>query len=244
MRPLSADQILQVWELGQTQHPLDRAITLLSLALPEQSTEEIVRLSIGQRDTLLLMLRELTFGAAMESFATCPHCGEALEFTLNAAELRGGELAQIAPTYAFAIEDYEIEVSLPNSRDLAAIVGCQSLPEAHHQLAQRCIRQVSQHGAPLQPHLLPQAVLRQLAQQMADCDPQAELLLDLSCPACTHRWQVLFDIVSFFWTELSVQAKRLLREVHMLAQIYSWREADILSMSALRRQFYLDLVGR
>jgi hypothetical protein len=77
---------------------------------------------------------------------------------------------------------------------------------------------------------------------MAECDPQAELLLDLNCPACQHTWQVLFDIVSFFWMELSVQAKRLMREVHLLARSYGWREADILSMSAMRRQFYLDLV--
>jgi hypothetical protein len=53
---------------------------------------------------------------------------------------------------------------------------------------------------------------------------------------------VLFDIVSFFWTELSAQAKRLLREVHTLARGYGWREADILAMSARRRQLYLDLV--
>jgi hypothetical protein len=33
-----------------------------------------------------------------------------------------------------------------------------------------------------------------------------------------------------------------MREVHRLARVYGWREADILSMSASRRQFYLEMV--
>ncbi len=52
----------------------------------------------------------------------------------------------------------------------------------------------------------------------------------------------MFDVVSFFWSEICVQAKRLLREVHTLARAYGWREADILNMSTARRQFYLEMV--
>ena len=36
---------------------------------------------------------------------------------------------------------------------------------------------------------------------------------------------------------------RLLRQVHTLAMAYGWREIDILSMSALRRQVYLEMLG-
>jgi hypothetical protein len=66
-------------------------------------------------------------------------------------------------------------------------------------------------------------------------------LLDLRCPTCGHSWHALFDIVAFFWAELASQAKRLLREVHTLARAYGWREADIVSMSARRRQLYLEM---
>ena len=79
--------------------------------------------------------------------------------------------------------------------------------------------------------------------QMAEVDPQANLQLDLSCPACGHRWQVLFDIGSFFWSELNAWAQRLLAEVHVLASAYGWREADILNLSPSRRQFYLGLIS-
>ena len=78
---------------------------------------------------------------------------------------------------------------------------------------------------------------------MGQSDPQAEIQLHLTCPACSRSWSVLFDIVSFFWSEICVQAKRLLREVHTLARVYGWREAEILSMSTARRQLYLEMVS-
>lgn len=243
MRSLSAEQILQVWELGQQQHPIDRALTLLAVALPDRSQEELSRLSVGQRDALLLMLREQTLGGVMESFATCPSCDEPLEFSLNVTDLRLVEPNLMPPPiYELAIADYRFTVTLPNSRDLAAVVDCADLATAQAKLALRCIREASREGMAIAPPALPNSILQQLSEQMAECDPQAELLLDLTCPVCQHDWQVVFDIVAFFWAELSVQAKRLLHDVHTLARSYGWREADILAMSSMRRQFYLDLV--
>lgn len=248
MQGLSANQILQIWELGQHQHPIDRAITLLEVALPDRSREELSSLSIGQRDALLLMLREQTLGTAMESVATCPSCGEPLEFSLSATDLRLVEPSLLPlPIYTLEIGDYHLTVTVPNSRDLAAVVNCPNLAMAQARLMQRCIREVSlrqERGEEdaIVPETLPDSVLQQVADQIVQCDPQAQLFLDLTCPACQHDWQVLFDIVAFFWAELGVQAKRLLGEVHRLARSYGWREADILAMSPTRRQFYLELV--
>jgi hypothetical protein len=249
MHCLSAEQILQVWEQGQTQHPIDRALTLLTLAFPDQSRSTLSQLSIGQRDTLLLHLREQMLGETMESFATCPHCSESLEFMLNTSQLRQAEPSSVEPAiqrpsrYDLAIDKYQLTFTLPNSQDLAAVVGCPNLATAQAKLTQRCLHQVTYEGDSIAPGMIPASVLQQLAQQMANYDPQAEILLDLTCPACQTEWQVLFDIVTFFWTELTVQAKRLLREVHLLARHYGWREVDILTMSPLRRQMYLDIVN-
>jgi hypothetical protein len=49
--------------------------------------------------------------------------------------------------------------------------------------------------------------------------------------------------VTFFWSEISAEARRLLLEVHNLASAYGWSESDILSMSALRRRYYLEMIG-
>jgi hypothetical protein len=89
---------------------------------------------------------------------------------------------------------------------------------------------------------LPEATIAALAEQMEKHDPLAEIRLAMDCSACGCDWYMLFDIVSFFWTELSAEVKRLLRDVHSIARVYGWREADILCMSTVRRQFYLEMV--
>lgn len=145
--------------------------------------------------------------------------------------------------YTLTLGEFQLRFRLPNSKDLAAVVGYQDVNTVRRLIGLRCVLEVSRDGVAVTGGELPPDVINQLAKQMAECDPQAEVLLNLDCPACNHNWQVIFDIVAFFWSELSAQAKRLLREVHTLARFYGWREADILAMSAIRRQFYLDLVS-
>lgn len=91
MRSLSAQNIIQIWEIGNLQHPIDRALTLLAFACPDKSADDLAALSIGQRDGYLLTLRELTLGSQMESYAECPKCAQRLEFTVNVADIRVAE---------------------------------------------------------------------------------------------------------------------------------------------------------
>lgn len=244
MRSLTAHQILQFWEIGQSQHPIDRALTLLSFAIPQKSMDELASLSIGLRDAYLLTLRELTIGSQMESYTECPKCGERLEFTLNVADVRVPEAMLVTQTeYTLVSDPYQLQFRLPNSKDLAAVVGCQDLNAARHLIGKRCVLRSKCDGVDIAYGDLPETVITHLAERMTEYDPQAEVLLNMTCPACGHDWQILFDIVAFFCRELNAQAKRLLQEVHILARFYGWSEADILSMSGARRQFYLDLVG-
>jgi hypothetical protein len=90
---------------------------------------------------------------------------------------------------------------------------------------------------------LPADVAQAIADRMAEIDPQAALELDVDCPTCGEKWRTPFDIESFFWSEIGAWARRTLSEVHLLASSYGWREADILNMSAWRRQYYLDLIS-
>ncbi|MEB3359786.1 MAG: hypothetical protein VKK04_23880 [Synechococcales bacterium] len=247
IRPLSADQIVQIWELGYAQHPLDRALICLAGGCPDLSMGAIAILPIGQRDAALLTLRELTFGARLDSQATCPHCRELLEFSLNVADIRVIDLDQTPveatpSVHHLHTEGLQLTFRLPNSLDLAAIAPL-SGDDARIQLAQRCLLQIEQEDQPLPPETLSEGAIAHLSQHFAEADPQAEVWLDLHCPACGHDWRVLFDIASFFWSELQVQAQRLLQEVHLLARAYGWREADILALSAARRRYYLELVS-
>jgi hypothetical protein len=241
MRPLSARGILRVWELGETQHPLDRALILLAAACPEQSWDELAALSIGERDVLLLALREQTMGLTLNGFSECPRCEERLEFDTATDNLRVAELDSQQKARELATDGLVLRFRLPDSRDLAAVLGCRDAEAARSVLVQRCVLHASRDGAPVDCGQLPADVFDKLARRMAECDPQAEVLLDLRCPTCGHGWQALFDIATFFWAELAALARRVLSEVHTLARAYGWSEADILQMSGRRRRFYLEL---
>jgi len=243
MHPLSAHEILQVWEQGQRQHSVGRALTMLAAACPDMMQDKLACISIGQRDASLLTLREQTFGSALNCFAECMQCQERTEFTINVADIRvasnsGEQMNEMT------VDGFDLRFRLLNSLDLACIIKCNEPEEARKLLVQRCLLQVNQSdGTMISSKELSEDVIERFAAHIAEYDPQAEVLLNLKCPACSYGWQIIFDIASFFWAEICAQAQRLLYEVHTIAIAYGWREEDILSMSTVRRQFYLEMVS-
>ncbi|MEL6764398.1 MAG: phage baseplate protein, partial [Cyanobacteria bacterium J06607_6] len=69
MRPLTSQELLQVWEQGLTASPARRALGMLAMASSELSLEQLAVLPVGQRDGQLLTLREWTFGSHIGSVA-------------------------------------------------------------------------------------------------------------------------------------------------------------------------------
>jgi len=242
MQNLSSYTIVQLWETGQRQHQLERMLTLLTATLPDVPRSDLLNLSVGQRDSYLLMLRERSFGSQFMGFAECPRCQERLECQFTIADIWNPGQPQESPLH-IQIEDYTLQVRLPTQDDLLAIVGSRSLEIARASLLERCVHEVMHNGEAIAVIALPDEIVVAIGEQMLLFDSQAEVQLALQCPACEHSWSVLFDITTFLWAEISSLARRLLREVHLLATAYCWHEADILAMSAIRRQFYLEMVA-
>lgn len=248
MRALSASDLLELWEHGRGKTPLEQALTILGFAFPHVPAADLWQLTIGQRDACLLYLRELTFGAQLKGLADCPACGDRLELAFDARDLRGQTpplpdpetMKQVPAESSFRLNDYELSFRLPTSADLRKLT-LQS--EASRGLLEACLTSIKKDGEAIPIDSLPSEVVNALAEQMGQTDPLAELALTTLCPACGHSWQIEFDIVSYFWNEIQAWAMRLMREVHILASAYGWREADILAMSAWRRQRYLEMVG-
>lgn len=90
---------------------------------------------------------------------------------------------------------------------------------------------------------LPPEAIERIDQWMAEADPLGNVTLTVQCAPCGHTWDAALDIVELLWTGVAARATALQREVHALATAYGWHEADILAMSATRRQGYLELVG-
>ncbi|HEU4597709.1 MAG TPA: hypothetical protein VFS10_21460 [Pyrinomonadaceae bacterium] len=251
MHALSASQLLSVWERALASPHAERALALLALACPELSPQELARLSVGRRDSLLLTLREWTFGPRLSCRARCERCGEPLELSFEVSDIRAVQsAAEGADALTLSVDDYEVTFRLPNTQDLSAVAaevgrGGEDLARARESLLARCVLRVLERGEERAASVaaLPERVREALEGRMAEADPQSDVRLALSCPACEHRWSVAFDIVSYFWDEINAWAVRTLREVHTLASAYCWREEDILAMSPWRRHAYLEMVG-
>jgi len=243
MRTLSAPELLDVWERGNVQSSVNRALSLLSAACPEASADSLTKLSICERDARLLTLRDWTFGSQLIGIATCPDCRERLELTFDVADIQ--VTSESGPTGELTIDvaGYNVRFRLPNSLDIDAIADHKDVDVAREELLESCLLSVHHNGEEISPDHLPASLVEAIVERMAEADHQADVELALSCPSCRHQWHATFDIVSFFWSEINAWAYRILREVHTLARAYGWREADILAMSLGRRQFYLKMVS-
>lgn len=242
MRRLSAGEVLDAWEAGRDQHPLDRALTLLSAADPGTPRAALAALSVAERDARLLALRTALLGPRMPAFTLCPACGERLEMELGADELGAREAPPGAGPWDGSAGGLDFRFRLPDSRDLAAVAGCASVDQGRRLLAGRCLLEARRGGEAIPAGALTDDDVAALAEAMSRVAPHAEVVLALACPACGERWSALLDVEAFLWAELSVRAKRVLREVDALARAYGWSEREILSLPPQRRRSYLELV--
>jgi hypothetical protein len=260
MRALSTAALLDAWEHGVGQSLLQRALTLLAAACPDTPPEQLARLPMGQRDSRLLRLRELTFGPRLNAVVQCPRCLAQLELAFDAADTRAaasveGDIGTVSLRNAereggsepeiltAAFEHGEVRYRLPNTLDLAAVAFERNVSHARRLLLERCVLAIMHDGAASTVENAPPDLLDATVRHMSQADPQGDVQVTFSCPSCGHGGESAFDIASFFWSEVDVWASRTLSDVHTLANAYGWREADILAMSPERRRQYIDRVG-
>jgi hypothetical protein len=242
MTGLSAPELLNIWERGLTASPIQKALIILSSACQDMSIKELSRLSIGNRDALLMYVLENNFGHILACATACPSCSEKLELTLRSDDLRAPMPGPLQVEADLKIDEYEIRFRLPDSLDLGAASLCSDLSSARQVLIERCILEANRDGQRCKALGLPRAVIDAVSSRMEEMDPQANLQIDLTCPSCSTKWSSPFDVMPFLWVQLDAWAKRTLREVHLLASSYGWSEAEILAMSQWRRQAYLEMI--
>lgn len=228
MNRLDAAGVLDLWETGRPLHPLDRAVLLASVALPEHNWDAVADLPVGVRDTAILRLRRIAVGDELGATLSCPTCGEIGEIHLSVESLLE-QGTEANPTLTWGPH-----VHLPSSRDLAAALRSDPQWPARA-LAARCLSDDA-------PQEIDEAVITQLSEWVAGNDPLAEIRLALVCHGCARQWDEVLDPPSFFWREIEARAFRLLDEVDRLARAYGWSERDVLSLGELRRAAYLERV--
>lgn len=243
MRPLSAAQLLDAWEQGLSQPAYRRVLPLLAAVSPDSSIDTVATLTIGERDRSLLTVRQWTFGAQLAGVADCSECNERLEWLHSVADLYVEQQFDANGELSLEADGYSINFRAPNISDLAAPAGCADIATAHRALLERCVFKAQLNGQDIPASELPGEIVALIAERISKADPQADLKIDLRCPVCNANWQAIFDIESFFWSEINAWAQRTLWEVHLLAGAYGWPESEILNLTPGRRQLYLGLVS-
>jgi len=224
-----AETVLQVWERGRHEHPIDRALTILSI-FGEQPRHELAAMSVERRDTQLLAWRTTLFGTQLPGYASCPDCGCGVDAALRIE-------AGTDPEERFTVDvgGHLLAARLPTSLDLAAAARCATLEESSATLVARCL-----DGATVTPDSQIIAAVEAEWERRATLSAGA---VTLTCPDCEHRWALGVDIGEFLWREIEIHAVRLLAEVDLLARRYGWSERDILALSTTRRKLYLELAS-
>lgn len=229
---LPASILLDLWETGVAHAPAARPAALLAVSSGEP-LDATARLPLGRRDALLLQWFRENAGSRLEALTDCSQCGGLVELDFDTADIERPAGAN-GPVTTDA-DGWSLSWRPPDTLDFCHAAGAGTADAARQVLLDRCLSVTGgKENQPAPGHLI--SKLMALAE-----DPQADVQLDLTCPACGAEWQAPFDIGAFLWARIESDALRLLSEVHELATACSWSEAGILALSPARRSAYLQL---
>lgn len=242
----SAAELLATWEWGLGRSVPERGVALLTALLPGWPTDSLVHMSIGRRDVHLLHAHAALFGPDLDCVVSCPGCETNLELRIAVDDLLdsdGGPGTE--PGTELDEGGWRVRFRLIDNEDLIAVAASGDAAAARRTLLDRCVTAALPPGGRETSGLpeggLPPAVEAALLREMERSDLSDPLELRLTCPDCGLAWTAPFDILGYLWAEIDGWAHRTLREVHLLASAYGWREADVLALSGWRREAYLQM---
>jgi len=241
MSGLTAATLLEVWERNQGLSPAEQSLVLSHIAWPDAPIADLASLPLGTRDHLLFRLREATFGPTLPSLAVCPACQQAVEFDLDVRAL--GAEAHVetdVETHEIEQDGWRVHFRLPNTLDLLE-AGDDEETAAGRMFA-TCVLSATRADETVAMESLPPTIAEAVASRMEEIDRLADIVLNLTCAACGHAWEVLFDIVAYLVREIDTWARSLMGEVDALARGYGWTEPQVLALGPKRRRYYLDLL--
>lgn len=221
--------------------------------------EEVRRLLVGDRQYLLVKLRELTFGGRIEAVLRCPDpaCGERMDIDFSTGDIPVRAAPQSGLFFRMEVageqdsgpgdDNRTIRFRLPNGADQEEVAPVAEQDEilAQEMLLGRCLAgdlPAAGYGAELLAGLSPEDRLA-IEEEMAHLAPRVGLTMDATCPECGVEFSVPFHLSRFFLGELRTRLDLLLREVHYLAFHYHWSAKEILEMPRSDRRRYIEILS-
>ena len=238
LRPLTGQE--EEWLMAHPEAPSAVAVThllaacLVSLNGEAVSPGTVRSLLVGDRDFLMLHLRQLTLGDRIRAVYACPGCSARMDIDFSTEEVPVEVRRQTKPYEQMELSSGRaVRFRLPNGGDQEAVLD--SPPENRvPALIARCL---DAEDAPRS-----ESEIQEISDAMERLAPKVEIDLDLTCPECGHAFTAPCDVTSLFLGEMRSQARGFLREVHFIAFYYHWSEQEILSLTRNRRREYLALL--
>jgi hypothetical protein len=216
---------LALWEEGEADHPLDRALGLIE-AFEGTPRAEAASLPLDRRDRALYRIAARLFGSRIRLIATCADCGSESELSFSTDEA----LAVSPPAERIALGKGTVACRVPDSRDFAQALAA---ADPRHAL----IAALLDDPAP-EPALVGAAEAALAAQ-----GGLTDLALVHRCTACGNDGATPFDILDYLWRRITAEAQHLLRDIHVIAGAYGWSGDAIAALSPRRRAAHVALIG-
>ena len=227
----------------------------------EPVSEDVARdLLVGDRQFLLIKLRQLTFGDKVDASVRCPwpNCGEPVDIDFSISEVPLKDGAAPSPVHELELsreaaldsglgpDAVRVRFRLPTGGDqeLLSPLVAENEAEALTLLLARCVQEIGGHPASreLVRELSPAARL-EIERAMESAAPGLELTMDAKCPECGRSFEAPFDAQDFILGEARASRDLLMREIHYLAYHYHWAEGEILAMPRERRRGYIEILS-
>jgi hypothetical protein len=243
VRSLRGDDELLIAELPSSMPLHSRVLTILERLIEFEganAVDVLKKLSLGDRAWLLLLIRELLIGRQISCTADCPKCGKAMSLDISTDAIRSAAHPDPKVEYELEVLGFRLYLRPLTAEDQDVIVAQASQTNSLTQdLARKCILR----SEPSLPENLPESLVEAVGKQLEEIDPISDVHFSLLCPECGHTFSSSLPIEEYVLRELAVHAHQLEREVHWLAFHYHWSEREILSLSAVKRRRYVELVN-
>lgn len=232
--------LLHSWEAAAGVAPAARGAVLVAGAGRVSTLDAAVDLPLSELAALAAQVYLEQFQTTLVGLLSCDHCAEDLEVLVPLDQIarRGMEPDDAATTAHRNLtlaSQQMVQVRVPTTRDLVAV---QNHDNAEAALLARCVTAADRADLPVAVTDTDRALIEHEIEQLAGA---AALTVRAQCPECGAKLSAPVDVASLLWERVKQDAPSELAAVADLAAAFGWAEADILAMTARRRDAYLAM---
>jgi len=206
--------------------------------VPSVDAALVRRMLVGDREFLILKLRQMTKGSKLHVTLHCAPdgCGKDMAISLALDSIPIEERAVEGRIFTHELDAADrIEFRLPTGEDQEELAGRTDHAAAVSELLTRCIVAV--------PPALTFAEAAPLVEDAIERSaPRVDLEVEARCPECGHVLTTALDLAWLALSDLAGDPGDIWHDVHVLAWNYHWPESEILALTPKARRRYIDLI--